>query len=177
MERETGCEIVQQGHSEPRLTSSLTNNNSSNGQSCTGHVPGTQGVNMCHPSPCSLSVNQAHVVGDGYVTPANDMSHCLLHIDSYHSTLPPLIPPLLLSIPILPPPPPLLFLPQIYTCVHVCHPKRGLYTQDYDLRRCKLSKMAWGLLKQGIVHSAEAASYIEFYSMVDGSDSSTAAVC
>ena len=30
---------------------------------------------------------------------------------------------------------------------------------------------------QGMVHLAEAASYIEFYSMVDGPDSSTAAVC
>ena len=30
---------------------------------------------------------------------------------------------------------------------------------------------------QGVVHSAEAASYTEFYNMVDGPDSSTAAVC
>ena len=30
---------------------------------------------------------------------------------------------------------------------------------------------------QGMVHSAEAASYIEFYGMVDGPDTSTMAVC
>ena len=30
---------------------------------------------------------------------------------------------------------------------------------------------------QGMVHTAEAASYIEFYSMVDGPDSSTAGGC